>query len=384
MEGFMSKETFNYSCPLIKYSSILKKWSSVCPTALNIRHTSPPKSRDIEQKYFEAKYSYLPKSEPLSPKKEDDLGEGKLSELKLEKALNTSDIIDQEFDKSTNPNTSETNSVKGEDDTRAIDLSTASHHLFSKSNLKFLTYNIWFNEYNWKVRTQEILNICEKKDPDVICLQEVTETFMTQLMGSQFIQTHFYITNIPFQLRNWYDVVILSKYSCQAYIIPFLSRMSRKLLYITFYNKENEMIKVGTTHLESKNSNYTREAQLNLSYRILDNPETTGGPKSKYNFLLGDFNLTEKDDYLIKSAGYTDQGQVMINKTGSKEEWFTMKSMKGYPGWRPDRFTFKVNSEAFSVKKFEIVGKEPLIKETFFNPVGTPSDHYGIYAECSL
>jgi tyrosyl-DNA phosphodiesterase 2 len=256
--------------------------------------------------------------------------------------------------------------------------------LFSGKSLKFITYNIWFNEFNFEARSKEILKLCEKKDPDVICLQEVTGPFMTHLMDSNFIKTNFYISNVPFQLRNWYDIVILSKFCCNAYVMPFLSKMSRKLLYITMYNKENELIKIGTTHLESMNNLFKRETQLIDSYRILDRIEKNTNQKAKYSFLMGDFNFTERDNKYIEKAGYTDQGLNEISKTGKIEIWNTMKCMKGYPAWRPDRFTYKNYSNTFQVNKFEIIGKDPITKETFFNPVGTPSDHYGLYVECSL
>jgi tyrosyl-DNA phosphodiesterase 2 len=257
--------------------------------------------------------------------------------------------------------------------------------LLKKKNIKFITYNIWFNEFNFKARTEEILKMCESKDPDFICLQEVTENFMSKLLGSRFIQSNFYIANVPFQLRNWYDVVILSKYCCNAYVIPFLSKMSRKLMYITLFNQENEMIKIGSAHLESFNNIYTRESQLSLSYKILDNFEKDFFRQAKYCFFLGDFNFTEKENDLISKHGYIDYGLEKIKKTDGKiEDWNTMKAMKGYPAWRPDRFTYKTKVPTFRVDKFEIIGKEPLVKETFFNPVGTPSDHYGIFAECTL
>lgn len=265
--------------------------------------------------------------------------------------------------------------------------------LFNKKSLKFITYNIWFNDYNFEARSKEILKLCEKKDPDVICFQEVTGSFMNRLLDSSFIQSNFYISNVPYQLRNWYDLVILSKYCCNAYVMPFLSKMSRKLLYITLLNQENELIKIGTTHLESMNNMYKREQQLKESYKLLDSVERGLTMIPKYSFLLGDFNFTEKDNKHIENNGYTDYALSLIREYQTKNEskdnkivesFNTMKAMNGYPAWRPDRFTFKTLSKSFKVNKFEIIGKDPITKETFFNPVGTPSDHYGLYVECSL
>ena len=274
--------------------------------------------------------------------------------------------------------------------------------LHKTKNLKFLTYNVWFSQYNFKQRSEEIIKILQAKDPDFICLQEVTESFMDKLLDSSFIRSNFYISNVPCQLSSWYDVVILSKYCCNAYVVPFLSKMQRKLMYITLYNPENELLKIGTAHFESFNSKiYTRESQIKLSYNVLNNLEKDKElfSKPKHSFLLGDFNLSEKDNSIISESGYTDWGLEIINKIKidemkklksnssyyfkNKEDLNTMKEMKGYPAWRPDRFTYKTSSKSFSINKFEILGKKDIIND-YTNPVNTPSDHYAIYAECNL
>lgn len=274
--------------------------------------------------------------------------------------------------------------------------------LNKKKNIKFLTYNVWFSQYNFKQRSEEIIKILQSKDPDFICLQEVTESFMLKLLNSSFIKLNFYISNVPCQLSNWYDIVILSKYCCNAYVVPFLSKMHRKLMYITLYNPDNELLKIGTAHFESFNSKiYTRESQIKLSYDILNNYEKDKDiyKKPDYIFLLGDFNLAEKDNIVIENSGYTDWGYEIIKKIkiennisnnkkskclfNNKEELNTMKQMKGYPAWRPDRFTFKNNSSTFSIINFEILGKKDIIIDNN-NPVNSASDHYAIYAECNL
>lgn len=384
MDGFYSQDTFIYSCPLLKYCTQLNKWNTINPKSVNLKH--PVKTSDVVvDSYFQSSDVEIEEIELGKVQvKSNFLAHPKSSPTNLTK-LNDSQILDQLSEVNTHPNTSETNSEKGDD--KGFNSSYKNykqkHLLLDKKSLSFLSYNIWFNDYNWLMRTKEILNICEQKNPDFICFQEVTQPFMNQLMECPFIKSNFYITNIPFQLKNWYDVVILSKYCCNAYVTPLLSKMSRKLLYITLFNKDNELIKIGTTHLESMNNMFTRESQLQLCYNIIENAEGTSLPK--YNFLIGDFNFAEKDNKFILSRGYTDYGLELIKKNqGNEENWHTMKSMKGYPAWRPDRFTYKVFSDTFNMLDFQIVGKDPILKETFFNPVGTPSDHYGVYAKCGL
>jgi len=42
-----------------------------------------------------------------------------------------------------------------------------------KSDLKFITYNIWFEDVNFAERTEELCNIMQKSSPDYICLQVI-------------------------------------------------------------------------------------------------------------------------------------------------------------------------------------------------------------------
>eukprot|EP00340_Litonotus_pictus_P011257 CAMPEP_0170537984 /NCGR_PEP_ID=MMETSP0209-20121228/103041_1 /TAXON_ID=665100 ORGANISM="Litonotus pictus, Strain P1" /NCGR_SAMPLE_ID=MMETSP0209 /ASSEMBLY_ACC=CAM_ASM_000301 /LENGTH=178 /DNA_ID=CAMNT_0010839587 /DNA_START=509 /DNA_END=1041 /DNA_ORIENTATION=- len=169
---------------------------------------------------------------------------------------------------------------------------------------------------------------------------------------------------IPKGIKNWYEVLILSKFKCNAYIQPFPSRMGRKLLYITFINNSTDIVKVGSVHLESLNNCNKRENQMKISYEILDGIEKENiGFDNKYKFLVGDFNFSDRETPLIYSFGYTDVGAEVVKKDSTKNsnlKWSTMKAMKGYPAWRPDRITYKTSSKSFGMKHFEIVGSEPI------------------------
>ena len=41
-----------------------------------------------------------------------------------------------------------------------------------------MTYNVWFDQYNWENRLKAVAKIIEDKDSDIICLQEVTDSFI--------------------------------------------------------------------------------------------------------------------------------------------------------------------------------------------------------------
>lgn len=254
------------------------------------------------------------------------------------------------------------------------------------SKLSILTYNVWFDNYNWDNRLKGILSILESKNADVVCLQEVTDRFFRFITDQEFIKKTYKITIIPSQMLCGYDVLILSKFECNAYVSPFYSKMGRKLLYITIINNSNDLIKIGTVHLESLNNSNIRENQLKLSYDLLKSTELENKDfNCTHAFLLGDFNFTEKETHLINNNGFVDFGyEVVIKDNFNFSKWCTMKEMNGYPHWRPDRVTYLSSSKSFTVTHFEIVGKNKIEILDKSNPVDTPSDHFGIYFECSL
>lgn len=390
-----------YNCDLIKYDNISKVWNLVnlfdtkdndSLNKLNDSYSSTQKDSHSNDTEDILENSITRLSDRLMKTKTDDMD----SQSNKDDEYSEEQEINFRFKQnSMNSKTSSDCSSKKID--KSFYFNTDYYNIKS---LKLLTYNIWFDEYNYENRWKNILSICEAKNPDIICLQEVTDNFYEYLLKTEYVKDNFYLTMIPSQLKNWYETLIMSKYMCNAYTMPFISRMGRKLLYITIVNNSSELIKVGTTHLESLNNCNIRENQLYLSYNILDSIETENIDfKTKHSFLMGDFNFTEKETPLIAEKGYIDVGNQIIKKTTKHEtnkekkevkekqslmKWCTMKAMKGYPAWRPDRLTYKTQSKSFSINQYEIVGRETIKAPNKKNPVDTPSDHYGIYVECNL
>ena len=54
-------------------------------------------------------------------------------------------------------------------------------------SLKILTYNIWFDNFNMENRLQALFKIIAEADADIICLQEVTQTFSQALWNNSKI-----------------------------------------------------------------------------------------------------------------------------------------------------------------------------------------------------
>jgi mRNA deadenylase 3'-5' endonuclease subunit Ccr4 len=83
--------------------------------------------------------------------------------------------------------------------------------------LTLLTYNVWFEEKNIENRYPCILKMLFDSDADIICLQEVTGTFINYLYDSCKALTKSQEYYIPIIQMHWYDTIILSKYPCRFY-----------------------------------------------------------------------------------------------------------------------------------------------------------------------
>ena len=45
--------------------------------------------------------------------------------------------------------------------------------MFTKPDLRFITYNVWFEDFNFRERTEELCNIMQGSSADFICLQVI-------------------------------------------------------------------------------------------------------------------------------------------------------------------------------------------------------------------
>ncbi len=91
---------------------------------------------------------------------------------------------------------------------------------------------------------------------DIICLQEVNQQFLNLLHPSNEIFKSYTECFMPVMPMHWYDTLILSKYPCKFYKIPFAtSTMGRCNLVsvIEFAKNDGSKFKmaINCVHLES-------------------------------------------------------------------------------------------------------------------------------------
>ncbi len=68
--------------------------------------------------------------------------------------------------------------------------------LEKKKTLKFISYNVWFEDHNFFERAETLNEIFEKSDADFICLQEVTAKFFEILLKKQYIKENYYVSQV--------------------------------------------------------------------------------------------------------------------------------------------------------------------------------------------
>ncbi|KAL4480338.1 hypothetical protein ABPG74_020854 [Tetrahymena malaccensis] len=239
--------------------------------------------------------------------------------------------------------------------------------------LKFISYNIWFDQHNFIERSTELKKIFLNYDPDFICLQEVTQNFLIQLAQDEQICQKYYFSS-PF--IKYYDVLILSKYPISFKSKLFPSQMNRNLLFGEI-NVNNRKIVIGNTHLESLkyNDNYRRE-QLKIIKELLSNYDES--------IFMGDFNMSKQQEEQNIPENYID----IWKNLHPNEEGHTMQASKKFPSTRFDRILLR-QSAYWNPSHIEIIGKDPIPyyynhQKQHLYEIVTPSDHYGLYAEIAF
>jgi endonuclease/exonuclease/phosphatase family metal-dependent hydrolase len=174
--------------------------------------------------------------------------------------------------------------------------------------LKIVTWNVWFDEFEQKLRYDEILNICSTQGPDVMCFQEVTTAFLDRLKKWGNLHLYDISDDLSGSTVGDYGVLTLVKKTYQPCFsfISFPSSMGRKLLVTklllpsmtqNYPFEENDVqdIYIGNVHLESMEYHHIREQQLQICQQILS--------QFPYYFLCGDFNFCS---YRNRPFAYTN------------------------------------------------------------------------------
>merc|ERR1711971_789134 len=119
----------------------------------------------------------------------------------------------------------------GPDDQTTKDIFTVTEG--SKPKIRIMTWNIWFDNITQE-RIDCILNIIAEKDPDVICLQEVTDETRQMILGSDVIQEKYLKVGGSASGNEFtkasYGSIIISRFPCQFFEHSLPTLMGRTLI----------------------------------------------------------------------------------------------------------------------------------------------------------
>ncbi|KAN0011757.1 hypothetical protein ACTFIU_007324 [Dictyostelium citrinum] len=301
--------------------------------------------------------------------------------------------------------------------TSSLNSNDSTSLVFEDKILTFLTFNVWFDSYLWKQRANRLFKTIESKNPDVICLQEVTPMFLDYLKDQKWVRERYCISdNGDLDTVYPYGVVILFKYDTmvlkQMSLCPLPnSNQSRKMISSIFSinncnsindinntnttnnnnnislttsntsnssninnnnNNNNILISISTVHLESLDINTEpRIKQFNMVSDFIDKSNIAFGTNLiKHHFILGDFNFgsNSRENLEISKRGFNDLWKD-LNNINNNDNNETVKENEGFTyvkkPKRVDRVLFKSldmfeSSIKLEPQSLSLIGFEPV------------------------
>jgi len=235
-------------------------------------------------------------------------------------------------------------------------------------DVRLLTWNVWFGGHMFEERRAALLAELERRRPDVIALQEVTEELLVPLLEEPWVRAGYQVSTR--QLHR-YDVVLLSRLPIRwMTLIDLPSGMGRRLLTAELACG----LAIATVHLESTRD----EAQARASQLRIIQPALA----QRYAdvLLAGDMNF--EPDHPLENAAL-DPGFV--------DTWPVLRP--GEPGYTVDTdinlMRLQVNSNPAHKRIDRIFARGSRWRARSIELVGTAaieldgtftSDHFGLEA----
>lgn len=212
----------------------------------------------------------------------------------------------------------------------------------------------------------------------------MTAFVLQQLLQQSFIRERYYVSDVDGRTFNgWYGVVLLIDIHLPIQHFNLVnfprSSMGRRLIFADIKFNENELIRIGTVHLESLDNEQERENQLNIIQNVFYASPAT-------YILMGDFNfnahgrenvrhfrtLSQWIDVWTHLHGMNNPGYTFDIETNA----MTRANSDAVERARIDRIILQ--SQTILPQDIEILGTKSIGKEGSL-PIVT-SDHYGLTA----
>ncbi|CAF3791537.1 unnamed protein product [Rotaria magnacalcarata] len=247
-------------------------------------------------------------------------------------------------------------------------------------NFRVVSYNIWFSEDYQPTRFNSLCDILNKSQAQIIGLQEMTKNILQQLSAQSFVQERYYLSDVDGRTFNgWYGVILLIDIRLHISNLNLInfpqSNMGRRLIFAEIKLDENEILRIGTVHLESLDNREQRLRQLDICQKILNR-----SPGSY--ILMGDFNFhahgQENIDQFNRLQQWIDCWTYLM---GSHNHGFTvdteMNSMAKLHNRVPNQSRYDriiLRSQTIILTEIEILGNQLVANPGHLNIF--PSDHF--------
>ena len=252
------------------------------------------------------------------------------------------------------------------------------------TEIKMLTYNIWFSDEKMRERMEALGEIVEDLEPDLLAFQEVTHENLAILQKQRWFSRHHMVPPNVAQEGKRHFVVILSSYPVERWQVYQLKNSNRTFVLAETKSSISSVgvnFVIATTHL--KHSGYNtriREEQLKESFNIISAYDNV--------CVMGDLNIEDKvDGDVILPSPWIDAWLSMPGNTDSN----------GYT-WDRSKTPFAsvlkrtVNATSYQARLDRVLCKLPDFKVKEMRVVGDkvtksgilPSDHFGLFTIIEL
>ncbi|KAJ3108630.1 hypothetical protein HDU97_000486 [Phlyctochytrium planicorne] len=177
--------------------------------------------------------------------------------------------------------------------------------------LKIATYNVWFGSVSQKERSTTILRLIDSLD--IVCFQEVTNTFIITLLTDSTITSTFHICRNGFDPSFcWYGVITLVRKSKlnvigQENVKYPHTNQGRTLLVVDVEGTDASIpkIRISQSHFESMSSETLRAQQRRIASELTTVTDTT---QHRFGIICGDTNAHHPSEVkdAFEQVGFTD------------------------------------------------------------------------------
>jgi endonuclease/exonuclease/phosphatase family metal-dependent hydrolase len=242
--------------------------------------------------------------------------------------------------------------------------------------MKFLTWNLWFGDFERDRRLGTALEIVRRERADIVAFQEVVPDTLEHMWATPWIRDDYHLTDYggeTFGLH--YGTVLMSRLPIEAlHVVVLPSEMGRRLIAVDLV-LEDSRLRVGGVHLDSGASTTIRTRQLREILTFLSDADAA--------VLMGDMNFDDGDpEHEQLPAGVLDLWRHLHPTERGATRDTDANLMAALHSKTPktrriDRIFLMAGTTRWKPRSIRVIGTDPIGDD----PGLFPSDHFGLVAD---